>query len=221
MQFTREMYRLGGEIMETLFDMDDRQDIIKDTHGGISACLPGREMIVIKPSGMKYSQIHDNDLCWVSLADGSSFSVNGRRPSVDTPHHLKMYRSDPSLGAICHTHSPHIVARSTHFSPLICYTTEQADYFGGDISCMAYGDLDLWSYHLPSDLLRRKAIILQSHGLLTFGKSPAEALKLAIAAEMIAEKNYLAETMYGTPQRLPESEIRKWHERYTNGYGQK
>jgi ribulose-5-phosphate 4-epimerase/fuculose-1-phosphate aldolase len=59
---------------------------------------------------------------------------------------------------------------------------------------------------------------------LTFGRSPAEAVDLAVALENVAQKTYLALQLHepsGFLIRLKNEEVQKWHTRYQEGYGQK
>ena len=61
-------------------------------------------VMVIKPSGVPYATLAPSDLVVVSLVDGSV--VEGSlRPSSDTPTHLALYRSFPSIGGVVHSHS--------------------------------------------------------------------------------------------------------------------
>lgn len=196
-----------------------RNDVIRDTHGNLSARY-GRDM-VIKPSGMPYESITPHDLCWINIDTMECQSATNRKPSVDAPHHADIYRRHPWINAICHTHSPHATAFAMMGEDIECACTEQADYFGGPIICRGYRDLDKWGPELELDQNER-AVLLESHGTLTFADNAHEAVQLAIALENVAYKTFLARNMLA--RRLTgmrEGEAKKWHERYRNVYGQK
>jgi len=209
-----------ANVYDAITKMGKLKDVIKDTHGNVS--MRDGDMFWIKPSGVEYLKVWEQMLCGVSLDDLSC--ENRYMPSVDSVHHAAIYKNYPEIKAICHTHSPYAVAYSV-IGSMLCYTTEQADYFGGDILWLEYSDLYSWGKDVKlEDNWSQKAVLLGNHGVLTFGKDALEAVKLAAALENIAMKNYFMERHYMDhdlmPTRLKQEEIDKWHKRYTNEYGQ-
>lgn len=74
------------------------------TWGNVSGVDRDKGLMVIKPSGVSYSELKAEDMVVVDLIDGRV--VEGkRRPSSDTATHLYLYRAFPELGGIVHTHS--------------------------------------------------------------------------------------------------------------------
>lgn len=200
--------------------MAQRTDVLQDTHGNLSMKVDNT--VLIKPSGVPYAEITEEDVCVLDVRDGVANQIGGvRKPSVDTTHHLRIYENNPWLNAICHTHSPHVVAHAIVESSINCLSTEQADVFGGDIDCRPYEDLDSWGNNLV--LRGQRAILLGRHGALTFSdKGPETAVELAVALENVARKNILARIVHsGGLSSLRQTEVQRWHERYQNGYGQK
>jgi L-ribulose-5-phosphate 4-epimerase len=61
---------------------------------------------------------------------------------------------------------------------------------------------------------------MRHHGVFTAGKTPTDALTAALILEHSARIAYLAENA-GTPAVLAEEEVRRLHETYVKGYGQK
>jgi L-ribulose-5-phosphate 4-epimerase len=203
--------------------MGELRDVIQDTHGNASVRL-SKNRFLIKPSGVPYGQISEQSLCEVVMdQQGSILSVGsgkGLKPSVDTQHHAAIYARHPWIGAICHTHSPYSVAFAIVGSGIECACTEHADYFGGEIRCTPYRDLDSWGRSLvlkPDE----RAVLLGGHGVLTFASDPHRAVDLAAQVENAARKVFLARQLQSTmATSLPEAEVAKWHHRYTHGYGQ-
>jgi L-ribulose-5-phosphate 4-epimerase len=185
-------------------------------------------IMLIKPSGLDYERMRSEDLVAVRL-DGRLATaaeipdgVESRcRPSVDTPHHLGLYRADPGLGGVVHTHSNHATAWAALEKPIPCALTAVADEFGGDIPCTAYVDNqgDNIVRALLAHRSRGPAVLLGRHGVFTFDRTPRAAFKAAVMVEDVA-RTLLLVRMLGEPRPLPATEIAKWWERYHTGYGQ-
>ncbi|HXO07174.1 MAG TPA: class II aldolase/adducin family protein, partial [Solirubrobacteraceae bacterium] len=78
------------------------------TWGNASGIDRGEGVVVIKPSGVAYADMTEEDMVTVDL-DGNV--VGGeRRPSTDTPTHLALYRAFEEIGGVVHTHSTWSVA---------------------------------------------------------------------------------------------------------------
>jgi len=178
-------------------------------------------ILVIKPSGMDYDRITPENLVAVNLSDGSVIDSD-LRPSVDLPHHLFLYRNDPSIGGVIHTHSNHATAFAAVGQSIPCALTAIADEFGGEIPCTPYVDNE--DEHIGEAILeyrkRAPAILLGNHGVFAWGASVRSALKAAVMVEDVAKTLLLARQL-GDPQPIPPEEAEKWYDRYHNRYGQK
>ncbi len=177
-------------------------------------------ILVIKPSGMDYDRITPENLVAVNLSDGSEIDSD-LRPSVDLPHHLFLYRNDPSIGGVIHTHSNHATAFATVGQSIPCALTAIADEFGGEIPCTPYVDNE--DEHIGEAILeyrkRAPAILLGNHGVFAWGANVRSALKAAVMVEDVAKTLLLARQL-GDPQPIPPEEAEKWYDRYHNRYGQ-
>lgn len=215
---------MSMRLVNALRMMGRMGDIIRDTHGNVSSVDRRSDIIYIKPSGMPYEEIHHEDVCLVSLSGGDSLRTNKRSPSVDTVHHRSIYKNHDWVGAICHTHSPYAVGWSmTGLSDIPVQCTEHADYFGHEIRITGLSrrpNIEEWGNELELDRHER-AVILRHHGVLTFADDPVEAVKLAAALENICQKAYIARTLSGVVYDLEPDVVKRWHERYMHGYGQK
>jgi len=177
-------------------------------------------ILVIKPSGMDYDRITPENLVAVSLSDGSVIDSD-LRPSVDLPHHLFLYRNDPEIGGVIHTHSNHATAFAAVGQSIPCALTAIADEFGGEIPCTPYVDNE--AEHIGEAILeyrkRAPAILLGKHGVFAWGADVRSALKAAVMVEDVAKTLLLARQL-GNPQPIPPEEAEKWYDRYHNRYGQ-
>src|SRR3989304_2458563 len=80
-----------------------RSGLATFTFGNASAIDRDLGEVVIKPSGMAYTEISVDDLVVTGL-DGKVLQGT-RRPSSDLATHLSLYRAFPAIGGVVHTHS--------------------------------------------------------------------------------------------------------------------
>lgn len=178
--------------------------------------------MTIKPSGVPYGNVQFGDLSVIDVHTEKHL-VGGRlKHSVDLLNHLDIYQGLSWVRSICHTHSPYATAFAMVGMPIRVCCTEQADYFGGDIPCLPFNGGFKWL--CPQFPLGEgpKGILLGNHGALTLSPSddPRDAVKLAVALESIAKKFHLA-LQVGMPLPIIDEDVREYHDRYKNGYGQK
>lgn len=221
---TKELRTPLGKLVESFKVLATNKDVVKDTHGNISARTDKNEMY-IKASGVPYEDCTQDSLVRVNWGDYNEVvdSSHDMKPSVDYPHHRIIYQEFWKIGGICHTHSPYATAFAIAGRDIKCCSTEQADYFGGDIPCLMYQDLHSWSGGVVSFLKKNmnKAVLLERHGVLTFAEDALEATRLAIEVENIAQKNMLALQLGSwRVQRMHDVEIVGWNLRYNTVYGQ-
>ncbi|MCK4392682.1 class II aldolase/adducin family protein [Candidatus Bipolaricaulota bacterium] len=197
-----------------------RSGLVQGTSGNVS----GRDgdYVVIKPSGVEYDSLSPDDLVVVDLSGRVIEGV--LKPSVDTSAHLHIYRSVPEIGGVVHTHSTYATVYAVLGRSIPVYLTEIADLFGGPIPVSAYvppGDEEIGKEFAEKACPGRfQALLMRNHGVFTAGKTPKDALTAALIVEHSARIAYLAEDA-GNPAVLQEEEVRKLHERYREGYGQR
>ncbi|MCG9895915.1 MAG: class II aldolase/adducin family protein, partial [Fimbriimonadaceae bacterium] len=161
--------------------------------GNVSGIMPDRSVLAIKPSGMDYDSMSPEDMVLVDVASGAT--LPGQKvPSVDLPHHLYLYRHDPSIGGIVHTHSNYATAFAALHRPIPLVLTAIADEFGVEIPCAPY--IDNEGDHIGQGILKHRnqapAILLGNHGVFTWGPSAKSALKAAVMTEDTAKTVHLA-----------------------------
>ena len=196
--------------------------------GNASGIDRERGLVLIKPSGVDYDALRPEDLVAVTLAgepappgtvpDGIASPL---KPSVDTAHHLALYRRDPSIGGVVHTHSNYATAWAASGRPIPCGLTAMADLFGGEIPCAPY--LDNEGEHIGEGIIRHRtrapAILLAKHGVFAFHATAKKAFEAAAMTEDAAKTMWLATQMVAVDPLSPE-EIQKWWDRYHSTYGQ-
>lgn len=199
-----------------------KHDLIVWTMGNVSARDPETGLVVIKPSGIKYPDLTPENMVVVD-ADGKV--VEGQySPSSDTASHCYIYRERPDINGVVHTHSRYATAFAAVGRSIPCIITGMADEFGDDIPCGGFaliGGEEIGK--IVVDMLKTTkspAVLLQSHGVFTVGKSAEAAVKAAVMAEDSAATIWTA-IQLGEPLTLSRENIDKLHYRYTHIYGQR
>ncbi len=198
-----------------------RNHLVSWTGGNISA-RAGDHHLLIKPSGQRFEHLTPESMVHMTL-EGEVLE-GGLKPSSDTATHAYIYQNMPRVGGIVHTHSPYATAWSAVGREIPCILTAMADEFGGPIPLGGFALIG--GEEIGREVVRvlehhaSPAILMQSHGVFTIGKTPEEALKAAIMCEDVARTVFLAHQL-GSPLELPQGSIQKLHHRYQNIYGQK
>jgi len=108
-----------------------RWQLVAWTAGNVSARVPGRDLLVIKPSGVSYDELSAEAMVVCDL-DGTL--VEGEHaPSSDTAAHAYVYKHMPEVGGVVHTHSTYATAWAARGEAIPCVLTMVADEFGGEI----------------------------------------------------------------------------------------
>ena len=202
-----------------------RYSLVVWTAGNVSQRIPGHDLFVIKPSGVRYHELSpDNQI--VCDFDGNAvrgISDADRKPSSDTAAHAYVYRHLPRVGGVVHTHSTYATAWAARGEAIPCVLTAMADEFGGEIPLGPFAIIGDESIGVGIvETLRRhrsRAVLMQNHGVFTIGEDANEAVKAAVMAEDVARTVHIAREL-GQPLPIPVEAIDALFDRYQNVYGQ-
>jgi L-ribulose-5-phosphate 4-epimerase len=198
-----------------------RNELVVWTAGNVSARVPGRELLVIKPSGVSYDELTPESMV---LCDLEANLVEGdRAPSSDTAAHAYVYKHMPEIGGVVHTHSTYATAWAARGEPVPCVLTMMADEFGGPIPIGPFaliGD-DSIGRGIVETLRasRSPAVLMQNHGPFTVGSDARAAVKAAVMVEEVARTVHISRQL-GEPIPIPQADIDSLYDRYQNVYGQ-
>jgi L-ribulose-5-phosphate 4-epimerase len=197
-----------------------RNGLVYWTSGNVSGRDPETNLIVIKPSGIKYEEMQPKDMVVVDL-EGNV--VEGKLdPSSDTASHLYIYRNRPDVNGVVHTHSYYATAFAAVGKPIPACITTIAENFGKEIPIGAYAPIG--GEEIGAEVVRSigdsTAIIMKNHGVFTIGSSPESALKSAILVEGVAKTYWLA-LQVGKPKILSDEDVLEHKSWYKTSYGQK
>ncbi|KDN87510.1 L-ribulose-5-phosphate 4-epimerase [Kitasatospora cheerisanensis] len=199
-----------------------RHQLVVWTAGNVSARVPGRDLLVIKPSGVRYDELTPQNMIVCDL-DGNV--VEGEHaPSSDTAAHAYVYRHRPDVGGVVHTHSTYASAWAARGEAVPCVLTAMADEFGAEIPVGPFaliGDDSIGRGIVETlDGHRSPAVLMKNHGVFTIGEDAEAAVKAAVMCEDVARTVHLARQL-GEPQPLSADDIDRLNFRYRNVYGQR
>lgn len=205
-------------------------NLVAGTSGNASGIDRRQGQVVIKPSGVPYARLKAKDLVIVDL-EGKR--VEGKlNPSVDTCHHLYLYRAREEIGGVVHTHSPYATMFAMLERPIPVLSTAHADIFGRGIPCTPYVDNlgdSIGEIILEKMLPGCPAILLGKHGPFTFAEDVKRAVTAAVMLEYVAHTSHGALTLAASLDvkltAFPPEEAEKWYRRHHGGiagvtYGQ-
>lgn len=208
-----------------------KNGLVLFTWGNVSAIDRQTNLVVIKPSGVKYEEMTANDMVVVDL---NGKVVEGKlNPSSDTPTHLELYKAHKEIGGIVHTHSTYATAFAQAGRGIPAYGTTHADYFYGDIPCArSLTEEEMNEYEKNTgkvinetvkDVVAIPACLVKNHGVFAWGKDADEAVYHATVTEEVAKMAQITETL-GCTTKLPRHIADKHYNRKHGKnayYGQK
>ena len=196
-------------------------NLVAWTSGNLSARDPETDLVVIKPSGIRFEHLTPQNMVVVDL-DGNV--VEGDyKASSDTASHCTIYRHKPDVYGVVHTHSRHATAFAVVGRSIPCYTTAMGDEFGGEIPCGGFalvGGKEIGQRVVEAlRESRSPACLLINHGVFAVGPTVEKAVKAAIMTEDSAAIMFLAYQL-GEPVPIAQEDIDSLYDRYQNVYGQ-
>lgn len=176
--------------------------LVTFTWGNVSGIDRWQGVIVIKPSGVPYSQLTKEMM--VVLDETGSVVEGNLRPSSDAKTHLALYRAFPNIGAVVHTHSTFATAWAQSQRDLPALGTTHADYFYGTIPCtrpmtcaeVLEGDYESETGNVIVETFANRqivpdfvpAVLVANHGPFTWGKNPQVAVENSVVLEEVARR---------------------------------
>lgn len=178
----------------------------------------GRSGMLVTPTGSDAVSLRPQDLCWVG--DDGAFE-GPWAPSSEWRLHQAAYAARPELAAVLHTHAEHATALGCIGRGLPAFHYMVAVAGGDDVPLVPYagfGSVAL-AQGVAQALRSRLACLLAQHGLVSAGRTMAQALAVMIEVESLA-RTYLLALSAGTPSILDAGEMARVVEKFT-GYGRK
>lgn len=182
--------------------------LVEGTAGNLSARLPDGN-VVLTPSSLAYETMTLDDLVVCDL-DGNVLS-GSRAPTTEKALHLTCLRDHDDINAVIHCHALHCTMFAITRQPIPCAIEEFDVYVGGEVPVAEYRMTG--SDELAEEVSRwvgdRAAVLMANHGLLTVGKDPQDALKIALLVERVARIVWGARAL-GDIVPLPEETMNRF-----------
>lgn len=174
-----------------------KYNLVTFTWGNVSGIDRETGLIVIKPSGVEYATMTENDMVVVDL---NGQQIDGAlKPSSDTPTHLELYRKFENIQGVVHTHSRWATIYSQMGQGITPFGTTHADYFGGEIPCTRdmteeeiKGEYELETGRVIVECFNGlnpdniPSVLVKNHGPFSWGTSPENAVHNAVVLEEVA-----------------------------------
>ncbi len=166
--------------------------------GNISARVPGKDLMVVKPSGISLIDCTAEN---VTVTDFDGKIVEGtRKPTRESILHGELYKHLPAVGGIVHTHSPWSIAWSFTRRDLPLLTLHTQLKVGAPIPVRFFSSPQgVLKEEMPIvlELFRAKpdlaAFIMGAHGIVAVGPDILEAEHSAELVEETAQVAFLHE----------------------------
>lgn len=175
----------------------NRQKLTIYSWGNVSGIDRKAGIVAIKPSGVAYDQLTSDKIVLIDL-DGKLLAKS-LKPSSDALSHLELYRNFKDIGGICHTHSPNATMWAQACKEIPCFGTTHADYFYGPIpvtkAMTAEETKNDYELNTGKAIVKRfsgmdpvqmPAVLVAGHGPFTWGRTPVDAVEVAVVLEQIA-----------------------------------
>ena len=176
------------------------------TWGNASAIDRDKGLVVIKPSGVPYDLLKEEDMV---VTDLNGNIVEGKlKPSSDLLTHLELYKAFPHIGGVVHTHSTFAVSFAQAGKAIKAYGTTHADTFYGDVPCtrkLTKEEIET-NYELNTGIVIVEAfkdkdyeaipsILVKNHGPFIWGNTVEKAVENALILEEVSKMAYLSESL--------------------------
>jgi L-ribulose-5-phosphate 4-epimerase len=211
------------------------QGLVTLTWGNVSGRSDDGKLVVIKASGVAYSNMRPEHMVVVDL-EGNVVEGN-LRPSSDTPTHALLYQAFPGIGGITHTHSRYATIFAQARMEIPCLGTTHADHFYGSVPVtrpLAENEVsDAYEANTGHVIIERfvgldpvamPAVLVAGHAPFAWGKNAAKSVENAIALEAVAEMAWGTRQLVSPPPEL-EAYVLEKHYRRKHGpdayYGQR
>ncbi|RPI01874.1 MAG: L-ribulose-5-phosphate 4-epimerase AraD [Ignavibacteriae bacterium] len=189
--------QLKEEVCAANIDLQ-KLGLVTLTWGNVSGRDAGDNLVVIKPSGVPYHSLRADDMVVVDLS--GKIMEGNRKPSSDTPTHLKLYNAFPKIGGITHTHSTYATMFAQACREIPCLGTTHADQFNGPVPVTRFlTEEEVYTgYEMNTgtaiierfanlDVLALPAVLVAGHAPFTWGTDASDSVRNALALERIAQ----------------------------------
>jgi L-fuculose-phosphate aldolase len=200
-----EMRKLMCEIGKRVYN----RGMVAANDGNFSYKI-GPNEILCTPTGVSKGFMTPNMICKIDLKGNVLQSDGIHKPSSEIKMHLRVYECRQDVNAVVHAHPMYATAHAIAGIPLDKQIMPEATIFLGEVPIAPYG--------LPSTMEipdaiepffnTHDAVLLESHGALSWGIDLMAAYFKMESLEFYAELSYRAQ-MLGGAKEIPAHEVRR------------
>ncbi len=192
--------KLKEQVLQANLDLV-KYGLVVFTWGNVSGISRENDLVVIKPSGVSYSNMKPGDMVVLNLY--GQVVEGDLKPSSDAPTHLVLYRQFLNIGGIVHTHSEWATSWAQAGKGIPAIGTTHADYFYGEIPCtrkMTTKEIE-GEYELETGRLiverfndlnpdQIPGVLVNNHGPFAWGTDAGNAVHNAVVMEEVAKMTF-------------------------------
>ena len=189
------------------------------TWGNISIRDVETGLIYIKPSGIPYEEIREEDI--VVMNEKLEIVWGHRKPSIEHHFHIAILNARKDVNAVIHTHPIYSSAFGATGVDIPGISEDFVQIVGYlDTSCKyALPGTPEPAKHVVEALGDRYAVLVPNHGTVCVGADIPSALKVAHVVEKSAQV-YIYAKMLGTPNIISQEDMRAMQLFARDHYGQ-
>jgi len=191
-----------------------------DGNGGNVSMRVSSNTVLCTPTLFSKSRLKEKDICLVNL---NGEQISGiQKPSSEITTHLAVYKADPTANMVIHCHPPYTCSYAfTERLPYPCLSPEAALWMDEIVMLPFYipGSKEL-AEAIEYNAQDRHSLILQNHGLITWGKTPEEAYWRTEVIESHCRISHLIEARNSKPRHFTSeeyAELMKVKDKMLNG----
>jgi L-fuculose-phosphate aldolase len=203
------------EIKKQICDIGKRiydRNMVAANDGNISVKLNDHEFLCT-PTGVSKGFMTPEYICKVD-ENGNCLQANGNfRPSSEIKMHMRVYKCRPDVGAVVHAHPTFATAFAIAGIPLTQPIMPEAVIALGCVPIAEYGTPS--TMEIPDNVEKYlpyyDAVLLESHGALTWSTDLLAAYHKMESVEFYAELLYKSRQL-GGPKEFDKDQIQKLYE---------
>lgn len=189
------------------------------TWGNLSARDPETGLVYVKPSGMKYGEITEDD---VVVFNPSYEIVDGaRKPTIEYRFHIGVMNARPDVNCVIHTHPVYSAVLGVLGIDLPGVCEDFVQLVGDRIVNCEYalpGTPEL-AANVVAGLGTRNAVMIPNHGTVCCGPDWDAVKKVCFVVEKAAQIYVLARSI-GEPRLISPADVEAMQDFARHHYGQ-
>ncbi|HDQ14330.1 MAG TPA: class II aldolase/adducin family protein, partial [Sediminispirochaeta sp.] len=197
-----------------------RENLTVGTWGNLSIRDPRTGLIYIKPSGIPYEEIANEDIV---VMNGDFQIVEGhRKPSIEYQMHIAVLNSRPDVDVVIHSHPIYSSVLGVIREDLPGVSEDFVQIVGDRIVNCEYalpGTEELASNVVRALGRERNAVLIPNHGTVYVGKDFENAMKVVSVVEKNARIYIMAKSI-GKPHLISDEDIKAMQDFVRTKYGQ-